>query len=134
MTTSETAVKRPDVTVVPAMQGRMGVELARRHRPVLILLDLNLVDLPGAEVLQMLRADPRTADIPVAIVSADAMPRQVQRLLSSGAVAYLTKPIDIHRLLELVDDAVARASAGDPAPGDPSGAPERPVTDSDAVG
>jgi CheY-like chemotaxis protein len=46
----------------------------------------------------------------VAIVSADAMPRQVQRLLSSGAVAYLTKPIDIHRLLDLVDDAVAQAS------------------------
>jgi DNA-binding response OmpR family regulator len=46
----------------------------------------------------------------VAIVSADAMPRQVQRLLSSGAVDYLTKPIDIHRLLALVDDAVARAS------------------------
>jgi len=91
--------QRPNLTVVPAMQGRMGVDLARRHRPVLILLDLNLVDLPGVEVLQILRDDPDTADIPVAIVSADAMPRQVQRLLSSGAVAYLTKPIDIHRLL-----------------------------------
>jgi signal transduction histidine kinase/ActR/RegA family two-component response regulator len=105
--------QRPNLTVVPAMQGRMGVDLARRHRPVLILLDLNLVDLPGAEVLQILRDDPQTADIPVAIVSADAMPRQVQRLMSSGAVAYLTKPIDIHRLLELVDDAVAKASGDD---------------------
>jgi signal transduction histidine kinase/ActR/RegA family two-component response regulator len=104
--------QRPDVTVVPAMQGRMGVELARRHHPVLILLDLNLVDLPGVEVLQILRDDPATADIPVAIVSADAMPRQVQRLMSSGAVAYLTKPIDIHKLLELVDDAIAQASSG----------------------
>jgi CheY-like chemotaxis protein len=93
------------------MQGRMGVDLARRHHPALILLDLNLVDLPGIEVLQILRDDPTTADIPVAIVSADAMPRQVQRLLSSGAVAYLTKPIDIHRLLELVDDAVVQATA-----------------------
>jgi signal transduction histidine kinase/CheY-like chemotaxis protein len=102
--------QRPDLTVIPAMQGRMGVDLARRHHPVLILLDLNLVDLPGVEVLQILRSDPETADIPVAIVSADAMPRQVQRLLSSGAVAYLTKPIDIHRLLDLVDDAVKKAS------------------------
>ncbi|MGY2874475.1 signal transduction histidine kinase/ActR/RegA family two-component response regulator [Marmoricola sp. URHA0025 HA25] len=101
--------QRPNLTVVPAMQGRMGVDLARRHHPILILLDLNLVDLPGVEVLQILRDDPATADIPVAIVSADAMPRQVQRLLSSGAVAYLTKPIDIHRLLDLVDDAVERA-------------------------
>jgi CheY-like chemotaxis protein len=89
--------QRPEITVIPAMQGRMGVELARRHHPALILLDLNLVDLPGIEVLQILREDPSTADIPVAIVSADAMPRQVQRLMSSGAVAYLTKPIDIHR-------------------------------------
>jgi signal transduction histidine kinase/DNA-binding NarL/FixJ family response regulator len=103
--------QRPDVTVIPAMQGRMGVDLARRHHPALVLLDLNLVDLPGSEVLQILRDDPETADIPVAIVSADAMPRQVQRLLSSGAVAYLTKPIDIHRLLELVDDAVVQATA-----------------------
>jgi signal transduction histidine kinase/ActR/RegA family two-component response regulator len=102
--------QRPDITVLPAMQGRMGVDLARRHHPVLILLDLNLVDLPGAEVLQILRDDPQTADIPVAIVSADAMPRQVQRLMSSGAVAYLTKPINIHKLLDLVDDAVERAS------------------------
>ena len=109
--------QRPEITVVPAMQGRMGVDLARRHHPILILLDLNLVDLPGAEVLQILREDPETADIPVAIVSADAMPRQVQRLLSSGAVAYLTKPIDIHRLLELVDDAVARAHTSKDAVG-----------------
>jgi signal transduction histidine kinase/ActR/RegA family two-component response regulator len=123
--------QRPDITVVPAMQGRMGVDLARRHHPVLILLDLNLVDLPGAEVLQILRDDPLTADIPVAIVSADAMPRQVQRLLSSGAVAYLTKPIDIHRLLDLVDDAVAQASA--PA-GPADGRSSRHVADPDAVG
>jgi signal transduction histidine kinase/ActR/RegA family two-component response regulator len=120
--------QRPEITVLPAMQGRMGVDLARRHHPILILLDLNLVDLPGAEVLQILRDDPATADIPVAIVSADAMPRQVQRLLSSGAVAYLTKPIDIHRLLELVDDAVAQAA--------PAGATDEApsVADPDAVG
>jgi signal transduction histidine kinase/ActR/RegA family two-component response regulator len=120
--------QRPEITVLPAMQGRMGVDLARRHHPILILLDLNLVDLPGPEVLQILRDDPLTADIPVAIVSADAMPRQVQRLLSSGAVAYLTKPIDIHRLLDLVDDAVAQASPGK------EGDETRSVADPDAVG
>lgn len=108
--------QRPDITVVPAMQGRMGVDLARRHQPVLILLDLNLVDLPGVEVLKILRDDPVTANIPVAIISADAMPRQVQLLLSSGAIAYLTKPIDIHRLLDLVDEAVAGATMSGTAP------------------
>lgn len=119
--------QRPEITVVPAMQGRMGVDLARRHHPVLILLDLGLVDLPGVEVLQILRNDPLTADIPVAIVSADAMPRQVQLLLSSGAIAYLTKPIDIHKLLEIVDDAIARAAGS-------RRAPEEPVTEPDAAG
>jgi signal transduction histidine kinase/ActR/RegA family two-component response regulator len=120
--------QRPDITVLPAMQGRMGVDLARRHHPVLILLDLNLVDLPGTEVLQILRDDPQTADIPVAIVSADAMPRQVQRLMSSGAVAYLTKPINIHKLLDLVDDAVERAS------GPSEGRAAEPVAGPDAAG
>lgn len=99
--------QRPDVTLIPAMQGRLGLELARQHRPLLILLDLNLADMPGDEVLQQLRSDPATANIPVVMVSADAMPRQVQRLLSSGATAYLTKPIDVRALLKLVDDALA---------------------------
>jgi signal transduction histidine kinase/ActR/RegA family two-component response regulator len=125
--------QRPDITVVPAMLGRLGVELARRHHPILILLDLNLVDLPGAEVLQILRGDPLTANIPVAIVSADAMPRQVQRLMSSGAVAYLTKPIDIHRLLEVVDSAVAQASASAPAVVAEQ-RDSRPVAEPDPVG
>jgi CheY-like chemotaxis protein len=58
-------------------------------------------------VLQSLRDDPLTAGIPVAIVSADAMPRQIQRLLSAGATAYLTKPIDVKELLLLIDDALA---------------------------
>ena len=104
---------RPEITVVPAMQGRLGVELALKYRPILILLDLNLYDIPGDEVLRLLRADPVTADIPVIIISADAMPRQVQRLLSSGALAYLTKPININELLQYVDatlDAVQQDS------------------------
>jgi signal transduction histidine kinase/CheY-like chemotaxis protein len=98
--------QRPGVQLIPAMQGRLGVELARQHKPILILLDLNLADVSGEEVLGMLRDDPATAHIPVAIVSADAMPRQVQRLLSRGATAYLTKPIDVRQLLELVDKSL----------------------------
>jgi signal transduction histidine kinase/ActR/RegA family two-component response regulator len=95
--------QRPGINLIPAMQGRLGLELARQHRPILILLDLNLADVSGEEVLAAIRDDPVTAQIPVAIVSADAMPRQVQRLLSIGATAYLTKPIDVRQLLELVD-------------------------------
>jgi signal transduction histidine kinase/FixJ family two-component response regulator len=99
--------QRPGVRLIPAMQGRLGLELARQHQPALILLDLNLADLPGEEVLQSLRDDSLTAGIPVAIVSADAMPRQIQRLLSTGATAYLTKPIDVRELLLLIDNALA---------------------------
>ena len=98
--------QRPGVRLIPAMQGRLGLELARQHHPALILLDLNLADVSGEHVLHQLRDDPTTAQIPVAIVSADAMPRQVQRLLAGGATAYLTKPIDVREMLALVDKAL----------------------------
>jgi signal transduction histidine kinase len=97
--------QRPGVEVVAAMQGRLGLELAREHRPALVLLDLHLPDLDGAQVLQRLRDDPATAAIPVIIVSADASPGQAQRLLSAGAAAYLPKPVDVRELLRHVDEA-----------------------------
>jgi signal transduction histidine kinase/ActR/RegA family two-component response regulator len=102
--------QRPDVTVLPALQGRLGLDLARRHHPALILLDLNLIDLPGTEVLAELRSDPETASIPVVVISADATPRQSERLLDGGARAYLTKPVDIRQLLELVDECTITVS------------------------
>jgi signal transduction histidine kinase/ActR/RegA family two-component response regulator len=105
--------QRPQVELIAAMQGRLGLELAREHQPVLVLLDLNLADLAGDQVLQRLRDNPSTAGIPVVIVSADAMPRNAQRLLSAGASGYLTKPIDVPELLHVVDNALAAAT---PAP------------------
>ena len=98
--------QRADIDVVAAMYGRLGLELARQHHPVIVLLDLHLPDLDGEQVLQQLRDDPATASIPVVIVSADASPGHVQRLISAGATAYLTKPIDVRELLRLVDEAV----------------------------
>jgi CheY-like chemotaxis protein len=78
---------------------------------VLILLDLHLPDMGGADVLQRLRDDPQTASIPVAIISADATPGQVQRLLNAGAAAYLTKPIDVRELLAVLDAALTHAAS-----------------------
>ena len=104
--------QRPEMTLAHAALGRYGLESALRDRPVLILLDLNLPDISGAEVLRELRADPRTENIPVIVISADAMPRQVQHLLSAGAAAYLTKPIDIRDLLSQIDAAVGGVSVG----------------------
>ena len=94
---------RPAVRLLSAMQGGIGLELARQHRPNLILLDLHLPDLNGQEVLAALQKDPQTRDIPVVILSADASPRQRQRLKDAGATGYLTKPFDVREFLELMD-------------------------------
>jgi CheY-like chemotaxis protein len=95
---------RPAIQLISAMQGRLGLELARQHRPDLILLDLHLPDLHGKDVLQHLRASPETAHIPVAIISADATPGQVERLLAAGAETYFTKPLDVKVFLDFLDN------------------------------
>jgi PAS domain S-box-containing protein len=94
---------RPQVKLLSAMQGRLGLDLARQHRPDLILLDLHLPDMSGEEVLHQLREDPRTRAIAVVVISADATPGQVSRLIDAGALAYLTKPLDVRRFLEVID-------------------------------
>jgi nitrogen-specific signal transduction histidine kinase/ActR/RegA family two-component response regulator len=96
-------LSRPAWRTIPALQGQLGVELARQHLPDLILLDLHLPDIPGDEVLRRLRSDPRTAHIPVVIVSADATQGSLDRLHAAGADAYLTKPLDLDEFLETVD-------------------------------
>jgi PAS domain S-box-containing protein len=101
--------RRENVVVVSAMQGRFGIELARQHQPALILLDLHLPDISGEEILHRLREDPATSSIPVVMVTADATTGQVQRLLSAGAAAYLTKPLDVAMLLEVIDGILANA-------------------------
>ena len=98
--------RRAGVTLLSAMQGSRGVELARAHRPDLIILDLHLPDMPGADVLVRLLADPTTKAIPVVILSADATPGRISRLLEQGARAYLTKPLDVKVLLSLIDDTL----------------------------
>jgi CheY-like chemotaxis protein len=94
---------RPGLSLETAMQGRLGLSLAREHRPDLILLDLNLADVSGREVLAELKVDPRTRPIPVLMISADASPGQIQRLLDGGAAGYLTKPLDVPQFLGEVD-------------------------------
>jgi CheY-like chemotaxis protein len=98
---------RPSVRLLPAGMGSLGIELAVEHRPDLVLLDLHLPDIGGGEVLARLRADERTKDIPVVVLSADATDRTPGPLLEAGAQAYLTKPIGVRELLEVVDTYVA---------------------------
>jgi len=101
--------RRPGVTLLSAMQGSHGLELAQHHRPDLIVLDLDLPDIGGDEVLARLRAGSATREIPVVILSADATPSQVSRLLQQGAHSYLTKPLVVTQFLRLVDELLAKA-------------------------
>jgi signal transduction histidine kinase/ActR/RegA family two-component response regulator len=95
--------RRPNLALVGAADGHAGLEAAWSQRPALVLLDLHLPDMDGAEVLRTLKADPRTADIPVIIVTADGSRERKQRLLRAGAAGYLSKPVDVGRLMKLID-------------------------------
>jgi len=102
--------KRPAIFVQPDWKG-VCLETVAQARAALaavqyaaVLLDLHLPDLPGNEVLARLLADPVTKSIPVVVLSADATPGQVSRLLEQGARAYLTKPLDVKKILALLDE------------------------------
>ncbi|MGH2720189.1 MAG: ATP-binding response regulator, partial [Actinomycetota bacterium] len=99
---------RPDTELLTAMQGSLGLELAENHHPQLILLDLHLPDMTGDQVLATLRQTPATRDIPVVILSADATPGHVRRLRDAGAQGYLTKPLELKDLLEVLDHHLRR--------------------------
>jgi CheY-like chemotaxis protein len=98
---------RPALKLMHARTGGDGVELAQTYHPKLILLDLNLPDMHGSEVLRRLQTEPQTATVPVVVLSADATPSQIERLLTAGARNYLTKPFDIDPFLAVVDEMVA---------------------------
>jgi PAS domain S-box-containing protein len=96
------------VEVLTAMQGQLGVELSRSHRPDLILLDLHLPDMDGEDVARVLRAGDATREIPIVILSADAYSSVRRRLLAMGVEAYMTKPFNVAELLALVERLLAR--------------------------
>jgi len=100
---------RTTVHLVTSLQGGLGIELAQQLKPALILLDVHLPDLHGFDVLHRLRSDSRTCDIPVVVLSADATDWQTTRFLEGGANDYLTKPFDLNRLLEMLDQYLGAA-------------------------
>jgi signal transduction histidine kinase/ActR/RegA family two-component response regulator len=103
--------RRPGVRLMTAMQGGLGIDLARQHRPSMVLLDLHLPDMAGLEVLRRLRSYPETRDIPVVVLSADATKSQITLLLEAGAAGYLTKPLDVGVFLQHVDRAIGSNDA-----------------------
>ena len=94
---------RPNIKLITSVYGKDTVALAYEHKPNLILLDLNLPDIDGAEVVELLKKEVQIKDIPVVVVSADAMPAQVSNLLAAGVKQYLTKPFDVSQFLQVID-------------------------------
>jgi PAS domain S-box-containing protein len=103
--------EQPHLQLITAMQGRLGLDLARQHLPDLILLDLHLPDLPGHKVLARLRQSELTREIPVVIISADATARQIERLMAAGARRYLTKPLDIAEFFQVIEETMQERKA-----------------------
>ncbi|WP_374593131.1 ATP-binding protein [Aquabacterium sp.] len=97
---------RPACRLLVAYSGAEAVELARRHRPDLLLLDMHLGDMSGFEVAEALERDAATASIPRVALSADAMPDTVHRAKARGFAAYLTKPLDVMALLRCLDEQI----------------------------
>lgn len=104
--------RRPGIELISASQGQLGIDLARQHRPDLVLLDVHLPDMPGQEVLRRLQSYPETRDTPVVIISADATATQIRRLTEEGAAGYLTKPIDVMAFFELADSILGGSLGG----------------------
>jgi CheY-like chemotaxis protein len=100
----------PQLQLLTAKDGRLGVEMARTHLPQLILMDINLPAMNGIDALKLLRADPRTAHIPVIALTANAMPGDVERSMALGFYRYLTKPIDLDAFNEAVNSALAHVA------------------------
>ena len=102
----ELMTRRPDVRLVTARDGMSGLAQARSNLPDVILLDTNLPGISGIDVLRILVNDPLTAHIPVVVLSANAMPADIQTGLDAGCCAYLTKPIRVKELMETLDRAL----------------------------
>ncbi len=98
---------RPDLKLISAPDGHLGLELARAHQPDIILMDINLPGLNGMDAVKLLANDPRTAHIPVIALTANAMPRDVEKGLAAGFFRYLIKPINIDEFTEAINSTMA---------------------------
>ena len=101
--------RRPDIRLLTAVNGTLGIEAARTSQPDVILMDINLPGMSGLEALKVLRRDPATSHIPVVAVSANALPRDIQSSLEAGFFRYLTKPIKVKEFMDTLNAALALA-------------------------
>ena len=104
--------RRSDLRLSTAVDGTLGVEMARASRPEVILMDINLPGISGIEALKILREDSATASIPIVALSANAMPRDIEKGLEAGFFRYLTKPIKVKEFMETLNAALEAAVLG----------------------
>ncbi|WP_052162410.1 ATP-binding protein [Aquabacterium sp. NJ1] len=97
---------RPHWRLLVAMNGKRALEVARRHRPDLMLIDMHLGDMTGLDLATALDAEDATRDIPRVALSADAMPDRIHAARAHGFKAYLTKPLDVMALLRCLEEAL----------------------------
>jgi PAS domain S-box-containing protein len=97
--------RRPDIRLLGAINGTLGIEVARAAQPQVILMDINLPGISGIEALKILRADSATSHIPVVALSANAMPRDIAIGMEAGFFRYLTKPIKINEFMDTLNEA-----------------------------
>ncbi|MBC8055395.1 MAG: PAS domain S-box protein, partial [Rhizobiales bacterium] len=100
--------QRPQVEMQVSVTGLDGLAAIRARRPDLILLDMHLPDINGMELLRHLKEDPATGDIPIVVVSADALAQQIEAAFEAGCAQYLTKPVSVSELLSVVDELLER--------------------------
>jgi PAS domain S-box-containing protein len=98
--------QRPDIHLLSAVNGTLGVEVARASLPEVILMDINLPGISGIEAMKILREDPATAHIPIVALSANAMPRDIERGMEAGFFRYLTKPIRVKEFMDTLNMAL----------------------------
>ncbi|MDO8415606.1 MAG: PAS domain S-box protein [Agitococcus sp.] len=106
--------RRPEMRLLTAVNGNIGIELARSHQPEVILMDINLPGISGIQALKILREDPAMAHIPVLAISANAMPEDVKKGMAAGFFRYLTKPINVNEFMKTIDAALEFAEKNRP--------------------
>ncbi len=118
----EIIARRTDIRLLTARDGNRGIEIACASQPDVILMDINLPGISGITALRLLAANSSTAHIPVVALSANAMPRDIDRGLEAGFLRYLTKPIKVNEFMETIDFALNAASTESPRdkPGKPA--------------
>ncbi len=109
--------RRPNIVLLTASQAQSGIEITRTQQPDVVLMDINLPGIDGFEALRLLKSSDGTKRIPIIAISANAMPEDIEKGNASGFIEYITKPININKFLEVIDNILADNAPASPSDG-----------------